>query len=76
MDDEEIGRVWAERYPTSGDNRDALQMCGMICRLCFCGNLVPFHQLGGSWVCGTSITRVPARENKACTSYPFLEYDA
>jgi len=33
MDDEEIGRVWAEYYPKSGDNRAALQMCGMICRL-------------------------------------------
>ena len=33
MDDKEIGRVWAEYFPKSGDNRDALQMCGMICRL-------------------------------------------
>ncbi len=33
MDDKEIGRVWVEYYPKSGDNRDALQMCGMICRL-------------------------------------------
>ena len=33
MDDKEIGRVWAEYYPKSGNNRDALQMCGMICRL-------------------------------------------
>jgi hypothetical protein len=33
MDQKEIGRVWAEYYPKSGDNRDALQMCGMICRL-------------------------------------------
>ena len=33
MDDKEIGRVWAEYYPKSGDNRAALQMCGMICRL-------------------------------------------
>jgi hypothetical protein len=33
MDDKEIGRVWAEYYPKSGDNRDALQICGMICRL-------------------------------------------
>lgn len=33
MGDKEIGRVCAEYYPTSGDNRDALQMCGMICRL-------------------------------------------
>jgi len=33
MDDKEIGRVWVEYYPKSGDNRDALQICGMICRL-------------------------------------------
>ena len=33
MDDKEIARVWAEYYPKSGDNRDALQICGMICRL-------------------------------------------
>ncbi len=33
MDEKEIGRVWAEYYPKSGDNRDALQMCGLICRL-------------------------------------------
>ena len=33
MDDKEIGRVWAEFYSKSGDNSDALQMCGMICRL-------------------------------------------
>ena len=33
MDDKEIGRVWAEYYSKSGDNRDALQICGMICRL-------------------------------------------
>ena len=33
MDDKEIGRVWAEYYPKSGDNRDALQICRMICRL-------------------------------------------
>ena len=33
MDDHEIERVWAEHYATSGDNRDALQMCGMICRV-------------------------------------------
>ena len=33
MDDKEIGRVWAEYYPKSGDNRDALQICEMICRL-------------------------------------------
>lgn len=33
MDDKEIGRVWADYYPKSGTNRDALQICGMICRL-------------------------------------------
>jgi len=33
MDDHEIERVWAEHYATSGDNRDALQMRGRICRL-------------------------------------------
>jgi hypothetical protein len=33
MDDNEIGRIWAEYYPKSGDNRDARQICGMICRL-------------------------------------------
>ena len=33
MDDEEIGRAWAEYYPKSGDNRAALQICEMICRL-------------------------------------------
>jgi len=33
IDDKEIGRVWTEYYPKSGDNRDALQICGMICRL-------------------------------------------
>ena len=33
MDDKEIGRVWAEYYPKSGDNRDALQICAMISRL-------------------------------------------
>ncbi len=33
MDEKEIGRVWAEYYPKSGDNRDALQICSMICRL-------------------------------------------
>ncbi len=33
MDDNEIGRIWAEYYPKSGDNRDALKICGMICRL-------------------------------------------
>jgi len=33
MDDKEIGRVWAEYYPKSGDDRDALQICGLICRL-------------------------------------------
>jgi hypothetical protein len=33
MDDRDIGRIWAEYYPKSEDNRDALQICGMICRL-------------------------------------------
>jgi hypothetical protein len=33
MNDKEIGRVWAEYYPKSRDNSDALQICGMICRL-------------------------------------------
>jgi hypothetical protein len=33
MGDKEIGRVWAEYYPNSRDNRDAFQLCGMICRL-------------------------------------------
>ena len=33
MDDKEIGRVWAEYYPKSGKDRDALQICGLICRL-------------------------------------------
>jgi hypothetical protein len=33
MDDKEIGRVWAEYYPKSGKDRDALQICGIICRL-------------------------------------------
>jgi hypothetical protein len=33
MDDKEKGRIWAEYYPRSGDNRNALQICGIICRL-------------------------------------------
>ena len=33
MDDKEIGRIWAEYCPKSGDNRHALQTCGIICRL-------------------------------------------
>ena len=33
MDDKEIGRLWAEYYPKSKDNRDAFQMCRVICRL-------------------------------------------
>ncbi len=33
MDEKEIGRVWTEYYPKSRDNRDALQICGLICRL-------------------------------------------
>ena len=33
MDDKEIGVVWAKNYPRSGEDRDALQICRMICRL-------------------------------------------
>ena len=33
MDNKEIGRIWAEYYPKSGDNRDAVQICERICRL-------------------------------------------
>ena len=33
MDNNEIGRVWANNYPKSEDNGDALQMCGIICRV-------------------------------------------
>jgi hypothetical protein len=33
MNEKEIGRVWAEYYPKSGDNRDANQICEKICRL-------------------------------------------
>ncbi len=33
MDDNEIGRIWSEYYPKSGAHRDALKICGMICRL-------------------------------------------
>ena len=33
MDNKEIGRIWAENYPRLRDNRDAVQICGMICRL-------------------------------------------
>ena len=33
MDDAAIGRFWAQYYPKSGDNREALQICGVICRL-------------------------------------------
>ena len=33
MDKNESGRVWAEYYPKSGHNKDALQICAMICRL-------------------------------------------
>jgi len=33
VDDNEIGRIWAEYYPKSRENRDALQICGIICRL-------------------------------------------
>jgi hypothetical protein len=33
MNDNEIGRVWAEYYPKSGENREALQNMRVICRL-------------------------------------------
>jgi len=33
MDKNESGRVWAEYYPKSGHNKDALQIRAMICRL-------------------------------------------
>ena len=33
MDDEDVGRVWAAYYPKSGNNREALQICAVICRL-------------------------------------------
>lgn len=33
MDDKEKGRIWAIYYPRSGNNRDALQICQLICRL-------------------------------------------
>jgi len=33
MDDKEIGRLWAEYYRKSKDNRDAFQMCRLICLL-------------------------------------------
>jgi hypothetical protein len=33
MDDKEIGRIWAQYYAKSWDNRYALQTCEMICRL-------------------------------------------
>src|SRR4051794_17601254 len=33
MDDKEVGLVWAKNYPRSGEERDALQICRMICRL-------------------------------------------
>ena len=33
MDDKEVGLVWAKNYPRSGENKDALQICRMICRL-------------------------------------------
>jgi 3-dehydroquinate dehydratase len=33
MDDKEIGRIWGEYYPRSGNSRDALQICGIICSL-------------------------------------------
>ena len=33
MDDKDVGLVWAKNYPRSGEERDALQICRMICRL-------------------------------------------
>jgi hypothetical protein len=33
MDDKEKGRIWAIYYPRSGNNRDGLQICQLICRL-------------------------------------------
>jgi len=33
MDNKDIGRLWAENYPKLADSRDAVQMCGTICRL-------------------------------------------
>ena len=33
MDDKEKGRIWAKFYPRSGNNRDALQICRLICRV-------------------------------------------
>ena len=33
MDDKEVGVVWAKNYPRSRENKDALQICRMICRL-------------------------------------------
>ena len=33
MDDKEKGRIWAIYYSRSGNNRDALQICQLICRL-------------------------------------------
>ena len=33
MNDKEIGRLWAEYYPKSADNRDALRNMQVICRL-------------------------------------------
>jgi hypothetical protein len=33
MDDKEMERIWALYYPRSGNNRDALQICQLICRL-------------------------------------------
>jgi hypothetical protein len=31
MGDNEMGRIWAEYYLKSADNRDTLKICGMIC---------------------------------------------
>lgn len=33
MDDKQIGRIWAEYYPKLRGNRDAVQICEVICRL-------------------------------------------
>jgi hypothetical protein len=33
MNDEAIRRFWAEYFPKSGGDREALQICGVICRL-------------------------------------------
>jgi hypothetical protein len=33
MTDQEIGQIWADNYPKSGNNQEALRTCGAICRL-------------------------------------------